>query len=274
MRLSPNCDASEIVVPEVEEGHFVRTGDLPTTYDVNHRYLLHGDPRCPYIAAHLIAHKPESYEFREQWVSIEITELYNGLVCELPDCQAKIGLPLVVEDRYLTKQHFNDGFTPPPPRPRPTIGDGDTESEDFRDAHFDTVMKVYGRRVRTEWAKEADILHCVRIVQKMLKHPWIKGRPKTDTEPAIEGVHWSRVRTILEALGWQEVANRVNFEIDVKISHRLSCPRCFLRHYKERQHDLKYEFRAKDAVRQGPNTHCPNCGCELTWDSNLPTLEQ
>ncbi|TSC97469.1 MAG: hypothetical protein CEN88_31 [Candidatus Berkelbacteria bacterium Licking1014_2] len=259
-----------ITVPEIEEGFII---DVGSGILLGHcRFsLLHGDPMCPYIAAHIIDHTLDTYEhYEKSTCHIEIKQPHWEILCELPQCQKRIGRPPYKEDDYLRRQGFNSGYIPPPPPPPPTIGDGDIETDDFRLGEFPLVTKLSGPYVRIDWTEEA-ICHGVRLIKRLLFHPWIKGQPKTDDQPKIEGVYWPRVRLILESLGWTPVADRINFEIEIKMYHHTCCLGCGLRHYEEHS-NLQYEFEEHEVVRRGGDPHCPNCGRQLTHEMNLSPL--
>ena len=253
------CDKVEIsvpdniVIPDLEPGQGIRSGDLE-----------HGDPCCPYIIARIIDEGRSEYFDR----SVRVTNLANretGDPCELPECAKKLGLRPWRHVEYLTSQGFEDGYIPRPPR---TLDDGEPNVTLSRHELTMAIAAFDSSDVNIRWTEEA-VADAVRLIKRLI-YPHYTYDPVAKTYTGQPKVDWYYLRPILYHLGWGEVADRISFEMAVRIEERVYCVRCGLAPL-----DEKKETRFDNPVRIGARPHCPVCGYELTeWGIFIQAMPQ
>ena len=231
------CDKVEIaipegiIVPELEPNHGIQLGALE-----------HGDPRCPYIVARLIDDGRTEYFGRE----IRVTELEGREIanypCELPECAKRLGLRPWPGDGYLTSQGFEDGYIPYPPK---SLDDGEPG---VQLGIHEIELKLYHENAFGRWTEEA-AADAVRLVKRLI-YPHYQYHPETKTYSSHPQIEWHHLEPTLRLLGWGEIADRISFEMAVKIEERVWCISCALAD-KEMYHE--------NPKRIGHDPYCPVC---------------
>lgn len=259
------CDQVEIAVP----GSIIFP-DLPAGYAIKNwsvgarerNELLHGDPRCPYIAARVV--DGGLTEFPNEGIEIRDISLWATVapycLCELAECAHKLGLPPGQRDYYLTHQGFDDGYVyvPPPPKLLDYSGiDAPIESRSLQSTLYNFGIGVN--------AAEQDILDMIRLVKRLAQELGLPHTPHEEKPHEYYHMSWDQLFMTLRLFGWREVADRLAFEIAVKIEERLYCISCALQRNEYGQQE--------NPVRHGSDPHCPVCGrvlvCHLTFSNSM-----
>ena len=250
------CDRVEIPTPET-----VTTVDLEPGYGLRligkladkGPGLLHSDPLCPCIIAKLLDEKRSAIngdaDIREfsKWADSS-----SYILCEL--CGKGLGIRQGRHDYYLREQGIDDGYVYIPPE-WPTILD-DGPYENF--ASYEVMVRLWSGGMDIHWTEE-QALDAVRRVKGLIQHPYLSYAPPTETHTGHRGIEWHHMRIILQALGWREIADRIDFEKAVREQGILYCIPCTL--------SRDVYGPQENPVRRGCDPHCPTCGSQLVSSS-------